>query len=192
MEHPPFAAWETFYVILGSSAAALTGLQFVVVVLGAEARAVTRGAIRAWGTPTIIHFGATLILSCALSAPWRSIPSAAVSVGIFSVIGLLYLIRVHFHARRQADYQPVFEDWLWHFILPGIAYLALLFVAFFLTHHTHGALFAAAGSALLLLIVGIHNAWDAVTYIALRDNEQQVPTDPGPASPPQNESSPAS
>src|SRR5947208_3307375 len=29
----PFAAWENFYVIVGSSAAALTGLQFVVVVL---------------------------------------------------------------------------------------------------------------------------------------------------------------
>ena len=34
----PFAAWENFYVIVGSSAAALTGLQFVVVTLGAEAR----------------------------------------------------------------------------------------------------------------------------------------------------------
>ena len=28
------AAWESFYVIIGSSAAALTGLQFVVIVLG--------------------------------------------------------------------------------------------------------------------------------------------------------------
>src|SRR5205823_8429588 len=36
----PFAAWENFYVIVGSSAAALTGLQFVVVVLGAEARSI--------------------------------------------------------------------------------------------------------------------------------------------------------
>ncbi|PYQ29104.1 MAG: hypothetical protein DMF56_12560 [Acidobacteria bacterium] len=190
MEHPPFAAWETFYVILGSAAAALTGLQFVVVVLGAEARAVTRGAIRAWGTPTIIHFGATLILSCMVSAPWRSIPTAATSLGIFGLAGLLYLIRVHWHARRQADYTPVFEDWLWHFVLPGISYFALLLVAFFLTRHTHGALFGAGGSALLLLIVGIHNAWDAVTYIALRDHEQQAATDP--ASPPQNQSSPAS
>jgi hypothetical protein len=31
--------------------------------------------------------------------------------------------------------------------------------------HVEGALFAVAGGALLLLIDGIHNAWDTVTYI---------------------------
>jgi hypothetical protein len=191
MEHPPFAAWETFYVILGSSAAALTGLQFVVVVLGAEVRAVTRGAIRAWGTPTIIHFCATLLLSCVISAPWRSIPNAALSVGIFGLAGLLYLVRVLWHARRQEDYAPVFEDWLWHFILPGIAYLELLIVAAFLTSHPHGAMFGVGASAVLLLIIGIHNAWDAVTYIALREQEQQEAVTV-PASSPQSGSPPAS
>src|SRR5207249_10752267 len=40
VESTPFSAWENFYVIIGSSAAALTGLQFVVVVLGAEARSI--------------------------------------------------------------------------------------------------------------------------------------------------------
>ena len=190
MEHPPFAAWETFYVILGSSAAALTGLQFVVIVLGAEVRAVTRGAVRAWGTPTIIHFCATLLLSCVISAPWRSIPNAALSVGIFGLAGLLYLARVLWHATRQEDYKPVFEDWLWHFILPGIAYLELLIVAAFLTSHPHGAMFGVGASAVLLLIIGIHNAWDAVTYIALREQENQEAT--APASPPESGSPPAS
>lgn len=32
-------AWESFYVIVGSSAGALTGLQFVVIALIAEAQA---------------------------------------------------------------------------------------------------------------------------------------------------------
>ena len=32
-ELPPLTEWETFYVIVGSSAAALTGLQFVVIAL---------------------------------------------------------------------------------------------------------------------------------------------------------------
>jgi len=172
MDHPPFAAWETFYVILGSSAAALTGLQFVVIVLGAEVRAVTRGAVRAWGTPTIIHFCATLVLSCVMSAPWRAISNAALTVGLFGVIGILYVARVLWHAKRQADYKPVLEDWLWHFILPAIAYLALIVFALFLTSRTHGALFGVAASALLLLSIGIHNAWDAVTYIALKEQEE--------------------
>ena len=32
------AGWESFYVITGTSAAALTGLQFIVVTLGAQMR----------------------------------------------------------------------------------------------------------------------------------------------------------
>ncbi len=64
------AAWESFYVIIGSSAAALTGLQFVVIVLGAEARTV-RGpeTVNAFGTPTIVHLCAALLVSAILSVP---------------------------------------------------------------------------------------------------------------------------
>jgi hypothetical protein len=36
MEASSFAAWANFYVIVGGAAAALTGLQFVVIVLGTE------------------------------------------------------------------------------------------------------------------------------------------------------------
>jgi hypothetical protein len=52
----PLGAWESFYVIVGSSAAALTGLQFVVIVLGAEVNALGLPTTRAFGTPTIVHF----------------------------------------------------------------------------------------------------------------------------------------
>jgi hypothetical protein len=88
------AAWESFYVIVGSSAATLTGLQFVVVALLAEnrIRSTTR-EIDAFATPT--RRG---------SFAWTSISGASV--------------------RDRCD-------------------------------------------ALLLLFVGIHNAWDTVTYIAL-------------------------
>src|SRR5213079_244843 len=55
VEPAPFSAWESFYVIIGSSAAALTGLQFVVVVLGAEARSIGP-EVGAFGTPTVIHY----------------------------------------------------------------------------------------------------------------------------------------
>jgi len=64
-----FAAWESFYVIVGSSAAALTGLQFVVMVLGAEISAVgTVHTTRAFGTPTVVHFCAVLLNAAILSA----------------------------------------------------------------------------------------------------------------------------
>jgi lipid-binding SYLF domain-containing protein len=46
--------WESFYVIVGSSAGALTGLQFVVIALIAENQAArSMREIRAFGTPTV-------------------------------------------------------------------------------------------------------------------------------------------
>src|SRR3989442_3592050 len=76
VESTPFAAWESFYVIIGSSAAALTGPQFVVVVLGAEARSIGP-EVGAFGTPTVVHFCAVLLISAILSVPWRGGSKAA-------------------------------------------------------------------------------------------------------------------
>jgi hypothetical protein len=36
--------------------------------------------------------------------------------------------------------------------------------AFEAPYHTRAALFGVGAAALLLLFIGIHNAWDAVTY----------------------------
>ena len=171
MEHipPPFVAWETFYVIVGSSAAALTGLQFVVIVLGAEVGALGGApATRAFATPTIVHFCAVLLVSAILSAPWPSLSSAALVLGVGGLLGVLYGLRVITHARRQTQYVPVFEDWLFHGVLPVLAYATLLAAAVFLPGHAAAALFGVAASTVLLLLVGIHNAWDAVTYMANR------------------------
>ena len=56
-------AWESFYVIVGSSAAALTGLFFVVVALIADLDAPgTPRAIAAFSTPNIVHFCAALLI----------------------------------------------------------------------------------------------------------------------------------
>src|SRR5262245_38998679 len=67
----PFAEWESFYVIVGSSAAALTGLQFVVLTLIADSAVGASAAeVAAFGTPTVVHFSAVLLMSAILSAPW--------------------------------------------------------------------------------------------------------------------------
>src|SRR5256714_6175081 len=83
----PFSPWENFYVIVGSSAAALTGLQFVVVVLGAEARSIGP-EVGAFGTPTVVHFCATLLISAILSVPWRAGSNARLALGAVGVAGI--------------------------------------------------------------------------------------------------------
>jgi hypothetical protein len=169
----PLSAWESFYVIVGSGAAALTGLQFVVIVLSAEMNALGSGsATRAFATPTIVHFCAVLFISALLSAPWSALSSAGIALGACGVAGFAYALFVARHARRQTDYVPVLEDWIWHVALPLIAYAALLVAALFLQGDPAASLFVIAGIALLLLFIGIHNAWDSAVYIALQRRQR--------------------
>ena len=162
----PFAAWESFYVIVGSSAAALTGLQFVVIVLGSEARSIRGPEVGAFGTPTIVHFCAVLLMSAILSVPWRAISSGGLALEACGLAGIVYMLVVIRRALRQKGYAPVMEDWLWHCVFPLIAYAMLLVAAQLLRRDPPHWLLVIAATALVLLFIGIHNAWDAVIYIA--------------------------
>ena len=167
------AKWESFYVIVGSSAAALTGLQFVVIALGAEANAIKASSVRAYATPTIVHFCAVLLISAILSAPWQALSQVGIALAACGMAGFGYTLLVVRHARRQADYSPVFEDWLFHAALPLAAYAAILVAASALPRRPTLLLFVIGAAAVLLLFVGIHNAWDTVTYIVVARMEQQ-------------------
>lgn len=170
------AGWQNFYVIVGSSAGALIGLQFVVLSLVAS-RPLSQGdaqAGHAFATPTIVHFGTVLLLSGILSAPWNEIGVAAVFWGLVGLSGVVYAIIVARRMRVQAAYRPEFEDWLFHVLLPVAAYFLLAVSAFAVLSHLREALFGVGAAVLLLLFIGIHNAWDAVTYhvfVKTRRNE---------------------
>jgi len=167
------SVWESFYVIVGSSAAALTGLQFVVIVLGSEVGVGGAPTTRAFGTPTVVHFCAVLLIAAILSAPWQGLAGPGLVLTTTGIAGVAYALRVIQHARRQTDYTPVLEDVVWHFALPLLSYASLLVAAVVLRRYPPAALFAIGGTAILLLFVGIHNAWDAVTYIALNGREKR-------------------
>ena len=158
--------WESFYVIAGSSAAALRGLMFVVITLIADSkRPPTLKEINGFATPALVHFSAVLLISAALSAPWRDARLPASILGVSAVAGIAYMIIVLRRLLQPTDYQKALEDWIWHVVLPVLAYLILL-VAHMALRHDHGwALYATAAVALLLLFIGIHNAWDSVTYM---------------------------
>ena len=166
MDATPISGWENFYVIVGSSAGALIGLQFVVITLIADLP-LGRGAEQAgeaFATPTIVHFGTVLLLSAILNAPWHEITSAALCWGLTGAAGLIYAAIVLRRVQKQTAYKPEFEDWLFHLLLPFAAYAMLAASACAGVTHARGALFVVAAASLLLLFIGIHNAWDAVTY----------------------------
>ncbi|HEU5198674.1 MAG TPA: hypothetical protein VFU32_03500 [Ktedonobacterales bacterium] len=167
-------AWENFYVIIGSGAAALTGLQFVVVTLiaGMEERR-SGEAIAAFGSPTVVHFCSALLVAAILTAPWPTLSAAAVLLGLCGLGGVAYAVIVIRRARRQQDYQTVREDWLWYIILPLLCYITLVVTAILLIEHEIPALFGTGAATVLLIFIGIHNAWDTVTYLAVERFQQK-------------------
>ena len=84
---------------------------------------------------------------------------------------MAYGVIVIRRARLQTGYRPVFEDWLWHSVLPLIAYALVLIAASLLPSHPQRPLFMVALAALLLLFVGIHNSWDTITYFAISESQ---------------------
>ena len=81
--------WGHFYAIVGSSAGALIGLQFVVMTLIANMQftRVNAQAGVAYTTPTVVHFGAVLLLSAVVSTPWHEITTASVLWGLVGILG---------------------------------------------------------------------------------------------------------
>jgi len=169
---PPLHEWEGFYVIVGSSAAALTGLMFVVVALGAERRKLTPDALEAFATPTVVHFCAALLIGAFVTMPRHTIGSLSLCLFVAGVVGLAYSLWTTTRARRQRSYDPVLEDWIFHVVLPLLAYVSLLVAALTLRRGAEWALYGVATSALILLFVGIHNAWDAAAWIAMTTMQQ--------------------
>jgi len=164
--HAVLSQWESFYVIVGSSAGGLTGLMFVVVALVKESSLPRNpDTINAFGTPNVIHFVAVLFLAAVLSAPWTILKDPAHVVGATALAGIVYLLIVLRRMLRQSGYQPVLEDWIWHQVLPMIGYAMLFVGAAGMSHDQQWALFLIGAMALLLLFVGIHNAWDTVAYV---------------------------
>jgi hypothetical protein len=158
-------AWSNFYVIVGSSGGALTGLTFVVITLIAgRARPV---GLAAFTTPTIVHFGAVLLAAALLSAPWQALAPIALLLGLGGAAGAGYAVMVIRRPYRVEGYALVREDWLWYGLFPLVAYAALVVVALLLPGDPTPALFGVGAVLLVFLVLGIRNSWDVVTYIAL-------------------------
>lgn len=166
------APWSSFYAMTGSAAAALTGLMFIVITLvsGVERLRRNPDGISTYSTPTVVHFCAAFSISALLCAPWRTPIAPAAILALAAFVGIAYVARTTLRSRGLVAYEPDFEDWASYSILPLIAYGAILAgaVLFALAGRSAAAdgLFAIAGAVTLLILIGIHNAWDVVTFIA--------------------------
>ena len=175
---PLLLPWGPFFTMTATAGATLIGLMFVVVTLVTRAQRSGDGSnagISAFSTPTVIHFGAVLLLSGILIAPWPRIAGAFALVTLLGLAGFVHMVRVAALARRLTAYDPDAEDWTWYTVLPFIAYGGVLAGGMTMPLDPPIALWILGAAVMLLIFIGIRNSWDVVTYIAL--NRAQPDTD---------------
>jgi hypothetical protein len=164
-----FDGWDNYFVLLGTAAAGLIGLLFVVVTLSAgveRSRALRAGGI--YMTPIAVHFGIVLSISACTLVPRLTPQQLAVLIAIFAVLGFSAAMRscfgiVDFH--RGAD-PPHWSDFWGYGAAPAVAYLLFEGVAFGVWSHAAWATYLLAAVMLVLLLVAIRNAWDLLTWMA--------------------------
>ena len=168
MDAAVLAGWDNFYVIVGSAAAGLTGITFVVIALIRDRRSVRPTGVRAYLSPTIVHFGGVLALAAYVSMPHQRLLTLSIGFIAGGIAGIIYGLFTALNLRRRShggDYVPVSEDWIWNVILPTGVYACLTVAGFLIWREPGQVLFAVALLSLLLLFIGIRNSWDIAVWM---------------------------
>jgi hypothetical protein len=169
-----FRDWEDFYLIIGSGAGALIAVMFVVATLmaGLESRTVSRGA-RVFFTPIVFHFAMVLVVSAIAVVPELSPRAVGVIVALCALVGLVYsaatTIRVF---QPSPDNPPHWSDKYFYGLLPAAVYLGLACAAGAVWRSPGGAAYAIGALMLVLLLIGIRDAWDLGTYLLQRERDR--------------------
>jgi hypothetical protein len=164
-------AWHEWYLLIGTAAATLTALMFVVVTLGPQVVARNAGTgVRAFVTPTVTLFTTPLLVSVLMLVPGLTMFMLGAALTIVGLCGLCYPIAVDVHGQWRRNELDA-ADWLWYVGLPFAGYGIILAASVAILLHAPPGLPIAAGGVLLLLVIGIHNAWDLVLYFAQRSRD---------------------
>jgi hypothetical protein len=115
-----------------------------------------------------------LALAAYLSMPRQGVMSLSVGFGVAGLAGLIYGGVIAANMRLQGSkYVPVHEDWMWNVVLPTLVYGALLVMALLVWRKPVQTLYGVAAASLLLLFIGIRNAWDIAVWMTM--NQQREP-----------------
>jgi hypothetical protein len=174
------AQWRDFYMLIGSASATLVALIFVAASIGAGVftRAHQVG-IRSFLSPTVVHFTAILVICLFAIIPtqtWFTMGALLVCSG---AVGMAYSGWVWRRMMRHGIIGTIDAiDRLWYAQLPIAAYLLIVSAGIALWKKSMTGLDLLAATQILLLLIGIRNAWDMTVWIIDR---RQSPSPPGDA-----------
>ncbi len=154
--------WQNFYTLLGEASATLTGLMFIAASLGTSLIDDKAGPkVQTFITPTVLYFSLALLLSALMNIPTQTRPFLTAELGSLGLLAGAYSVS-HLGRLHTLSHQGTLTpgDWAWIVAAPLFASLWLLGAAFALHRSALWALDAEAVGVLLLVMIGLHNAWD--------------------------------
>lgn len=167
MAELPLSDWRDFYVTIGTASGAIVGASFIVATLASELKERTVG-LRGFITPTAVYLGSVLIGSAILTAPTLTPLALAILLGGGGTGGAVYGIIV---ATRVWNMNLDLADRACYVVLPFLAYLAIAVAAVFETRAVDWTFDTLAVALVVILIVGMRNAWDMATFMIMRNRE---------------------
>jgi hypothetical protein len=165
----PVVEWRDYYVMIGTAAGAIVGATFVVATLAGTLEKRDIG-LRGFITPNAVHLGVVLVGSGVLAAP--DIPSLFFDT-VFALGGLAGVIYCAIVVKRIWGFALDFADISFYILLPTLSYLAFCAAAWWDWRYGDGEtpLRLLACAFVVLLVVGMRNAWDMATFMLMRGSD---------------------
>ena len=165
--------WHDFYAVIGEASATLVALIFVAASIGAEVfTSKHQAGTRSFLSPTVAHFTAVLVICLLASIPNETWDVLGALLGGVGAIGLAYSGWVW---RRMLKHGFVASidtvDRLWY-ALPSYPTVSEIWLAGAGLWRGSGlSLNILASALILLLLIGIRNAWDMTVWVMDRRHQ---------------------
>jgi hypothetical protein len=162
--------WHEFYVLLGTASATMIGLLFVAATVGSGVFSTGQpAALRVFLSASVVNFSNILASSLLVLAPmksWIVLGALIAGCGMFGLVhsGLAWRDSLRGGLSASID----LEDRVWYVALPILGYLLVAGSGATLGLQLGLGCTALAVSTGMLLLVGLHNAWDITVWIITR------------------------
>jgi hypothetical protein len=171
--HEVLAHWHEFYLLLGTAAGTLVGLLFVAATIASGVFSSDRQApLRVFLSASVVHFSSVLVASLIVLVPIESWHALGVMVLACGLMGIVYYGLALRDAARDGLLRNIdYGDRVWYLVLPVAGYLAEAGAGIVLARGADAGCAVLAAAMGMLLVVGIHNAWDITVWTITRRRE---------------------
>jgi hypothetical protein len=172
--------WHDLYILIGTASATLIGLMFVAASVGTGVYSQDRyHALRAFLSPTVVHFACALAACMFAIAPLRSWTLFGLLIGATGLYGIGYAFIVWRNMLRHGLTVTIdLEDRICYAAIPAVGYATMLAACVILLVGDAVGCDLLAIAMGLLLMIGIRNAWDMTIFTVMRRGQGSPAAEP--------------